>query len=302
MTGVDHVLLTRFNLPTQGVEGLIRARDGWLHNRVKLFERYCAPSVAGQTRPVRWIIYLDPETPRWLRDRLAPYVQRGLFRPVFRAAVSQQDLLADIAEHVPRTADALVTSNLDNDDGLALDFSERITSLTTRDPRVVIYLSRGLIRTADDLFVRIDRRNAFCSVREPWESAVTAWSEYHNEFPRVMPALEVGGPPGWLQVVHDANVSNRVRGRLIDPRHHRDRFGDLLDDLPSPTNAEIVQDTLLRFPVRTLRDGGRSAVRATGLRLLGKDRYQRAKLRLSALGRPRLVSAQPLDQPDRSGP
>ncbi len=46
ITRVDHVLLTRFNLPTPGVEGLIRAREGWLQDRIELFELYCAPSVA----------------------------------------------------------------------------------------------------------------------------------------------------------------------------------------------------------------------------------------------------------------
>jgi hypothetical protein len=27
---IDHVLLTRFNLPSRGLESLIRAKDGWL--------------------------------------------------------------------------------------------------------------------------------------------------------------------------------------------------------------------------------------------------------------------------------
>ena len=45
---LDHVILTRFNLPTGGVEGIMRAREGWLRERIDLFERYCAPSVAAQ--------------------------------------------------------------------------------------------------------------------------------------------------------------------------------------------------------------------------------------------------------------
>ncbi len=125
---VDHVLLTRFNLPSTGMEGVIRAREGWLRNRVELFERYCAPSVAGQTRPVTWIIYFDPEGPRWLMDRLAPLVDRGLFRPIPRASVSREELLSDIRASVPSPRRHLLTTNLDNDDGLAVDFSERVTS------------------------------------------------------------------------------------------------------------------------------------------------------------------------------
>ncbi|MCU1424755.1 MAG: hypothetical protein JWM51_1046, partial [Microbacteriaceae bacterium] len=67
----DHVLLTRFNLPSAGVESLIRAQEGWLRTRVELFERYCVPSVLAQTSSsYRWLIYFDPESPQWLKDRV----------------------------------------------------------------------------------------------------------------------------------------------------------------------------------------------------------------------------------------
>lgn len=296
MTRVDHVLLTRFNLPTDGVEGLIRAREGWLRHRVELFERYSVPSVAGQTSPVSWIVYLDPDSPAWLMDRLTPLIARGLFRPVFRVSVSREELVADLRETVRDPGELLITTNLDNDDGLAVDFCARVRSAPGARSPVVIYLNRGLIKTADGVFVRTDRRNAFCSVREGWEDPVTAWSEYHNEFPRVMPAIQLDGPPGWLQVVHTANVSNRVRGRLTDARPHRARFGQVLDDVAPPTARAVAADTLLRLPVRAARDGARSTVRLTGLRVFGKDRYQRLKLRLSELGATR---ANRLPQVDR---
>jgi putative rhamnosyltransferase len=283
---IDHVLLTRFNLPTPGVEGLIRAEEGWLHNRVELFERYCAPSVANQTQPVSWIIYFDPDSPDWLLERLHPFVRNGLFKPILRASVTQDQLLSDISETVPHRSKVLLTTNLDNDDGLAADFCERLRSVQTAHPRVAIYMVHGLIKSAEGLFSRTDRRNAFCSVLEPWDGAVTAWAEYHNEFPRVMPVVELDGPPSWLQVVHGANVSNRVRGRLVSPRAHQARFGNTLDDAPTPVFADITKDMFVGVPIRAARDGARSAVRLAALRLLGKDRYQRAKLRISMLRRP----------------
>ena len=61
MTVIDHVFLTRFNLPSGGTEARIRARETWLAERWTLFERYCAPSVAAQTSDrFRWIIYFAP--------------------------------------------------------------------------------------------------------------------------------------------------------------------------------------------------------------------------------------------------
>ena len=288
---IDHVILTRFNLPTVGVEGLLRAREGWLHDRVQLFERYCAPSVASQTQPVAWMVYFDPESPDWLLKRLQPLIERRLFQPLMRVSVNQEDLLSDVRATVGEPGDVLITTNLDNDDGLATDFSERIRSVETHHPRVVIYLDAGLIKSDRGVYLRTDRRNAFCSVRESWDGAVTAWSEYHNEFPRVMPVVQLEGPPGWLQVVHGANVSNRVRGRLVSPHPHQARFPGLLDDAPVPSSADVARDALIGLPARQVRDGLRSTVRRVGLRLLGKQRYQQIKLRISKLrsARPRRV-------------
>jgi hypothetical protein len=282
---VDHVLLTRFNLPSAGVEGVIRAREGWLRHRVDLFERYCAPSVTSQTRPVAWIIYFDPESPGWLLERLAPLVDRGLFRPIRRASVSREELLSDIAETLPAPRRFLVTTNLDNDDGLATDFSERVTSAHCPNDRAVLYVTHGLVKSSQGLFLRRDPLNAFCSVRDSWDDPVTAWTEYHNELPRVMPALQLDGPPGWLQVVHGENVSNRVRGRLVSPKSYAGRFGHLLDDVEEPSRRATWRDELVNRPGRLVRDTARSTTRGTALRLLGKERYSDAKLLLTRLRR-----------------
>jgi hypothetical protein len=282
----DHVYLTRFNLPTRGVEGAIRAREGWLRERADLFERYTVPSVAGQTVRPTWLVYLDPESPDWLLQRLDPWAQQGLFCPVLRAAVSREELVSDIAASISSRGEVLITTNLDNDDGVARDLTARLTAIDDPRPRTAVYVSRGLIKAPDGLFLRTDRRNAFCSVRETWDSPVTAWSEYHNELGRVMPVVELDGPPGWLQVVHGNNVSNRVRGRLAAPGAYRGLFPGLLDDVPAPSASELARDRWLRRPARETRDAARAGARVAGLRLLGKERYGKAKLRLSsALGR-----------------
>lgn len=283
MTGVDHVLLTRFNLPTGGLEGLVRAREGWLRERIDLFERYCAPSVAAQRDAApTWIVYLDPASPQWLLDRIAPFADRGLLHPVLREHVGVPELRADIASLVPRRSDSLLTTNLDNDDGLAVDFCARLAAVGPAHPRFALYATRGLVLSPQGLYLLRDRHNAFCSVREGWDHPVTSWSEYHNELHRVMPVVELDGAPGWLQVVHGGNVSNRVRGRLVSPAAHRPSFTVPLD-AREPRAAELLADRTLRAPARLLRDRGRAAARTAGLRLLGKDGYAGAKARLRSV-------------------
>lgn len=279
----DHVILTRFNLPTAGVEGLIRAREGWLAERVELFEAYTLPSVAGQTKRPVWLVYFDPESPQWLIDRLRPWREQGIFTAVMRDAVGAVELRQDLVAHGQRQHERLATTNLDNDDGLAVDFCERLASVRVRDVPRVIYWPAGLIRRDVELYLRADRRNAFPTVLETWDSPVTSWSEYHNEFPKVMPVVEIKAPPGWLQVVHGSNVSNRVRGRLVSPESYRDRFGPALEGVSMPRRSAELGDALIGYPLRAARDGVRAAARVAGLSVLGKDRYQAAKASLARI-------------------
>ena len=172
----------------------------------------------------------------------------------------------------------MLTTNLDNDDALSSDFAERLAAVASPHPRVAVYVPTGLIKEGSGLYVRRDPRNAFCSVLESWDAPVTCWAEYHNRLPSLMPVVEVPGGPGWLQVVHGDNVSNRVRGRLASPRPYQDRFPGMVDDVPEPTRRDLATDVLVRGPARQVRDGARSAARGLAIRVLGKDGFGQAKL------------------------
>ncbi|WP_447647058.1 glycosyltransferase [Nocardioides zeae] len=89
--------------------------------------------------------------------------------------------------------------------------------------------------------MRTDPRNAFCSVHEPWEGAVTCWTDWHNRLAHHMPVEVLGGHPGWLQVVHGHNVSNRVRGRLVDPARYAAVLPPL-DGLAPPGRGALLAD------------------------------------------------------------
>jgi hypothetical protein len=287
---VDHVLLTRFNLPSAGVESIIRAREGWLRDRVELFERYCLPSVRGQTnQQFHWLVYLDPESPTWLKDWIARLSSEGTFTPLFRASVSRQELVSDLRSMSGAHRSELLTTNLDNDDALADDFVERLQRADPPARATAIYLCDGLIKSGNRLFRRTDRRNAFCSVREPWETPVTCWADWHNLLGERMAVLEVDGEPAWLQVIHDFNVSNRVRGRRVASEPYRQAFGGLLDDVVMPRPLEVVADVMVARPRRYLRESGRAALKRLVMTAVGKEGLERLKLvRASRSGSPRL--------------
>lgn len=282
----DHFLITRFNLPTPGPESLVRAREGWLKERAGLFERFCLPSVAAQSNArFRWIIYFDPESPAWLIERIRAWSAGGLFTPVYRSSVGRTELLADLRSMVSEPAAELMTTNLDNDDGLAADFVDRLQHAAgkTGGRRTALYLPNGLILAGRRLFARTDRTNAFCSVAEPWPDAVTCWADWHTLLGRSMPVLEVPGPPGWLQVVHGGNVSNRVRGVRAVPEIHSPRFEGLLGGAEAPTAGERIRELLLETPRRTAGAGLRTAAKTVLLRTMGKDGLDRVKNRIGAM-------------------
>ncbi|HYI34255.1 MAG TPA: glycosyltransferase [Glaciibacter sp.] len=278
---INHVLITRFNLPSPGPESLVRAQPGWLEARVDLFDRYCVPSVLAQkSRNFSWMIYFDPESPQWLLKRIERFEADGIFLPVFRATVNHHELLADIRRRVGREETTLITTNLDNDDGLAGDFVERVQATVSPHPRAAIYLTNGLIARANELYLHRDRRNAFCSVRESWTEPATCWYDWHNLLGHSMPVIEVGGNPAWLQVVHGTNVSNRVHGRLVSPARYEASFGSLLSASTAPSSVELTMDRLIRAPARILGSVPRRAAKWIALRLFGKSGLDWIKLRL----------------------
>lgn len=274
----DHVILTRFNLPSAGAESVIRAKDGWLRDRVELFERYCLVSVLAQrNQRFEWIIYFDPESPAWLRERITEHAAKNIYVPVFRTSVGPAELAADISRvtggHRPR----LITSSLDNDDALAVDFTERVQAAAPPTGRTAIYLTQGLIKFGSRLYLRQDRHNAFPSVVEDRTAPVTCWADWHNLLGRHMPVLELRNGPGWLQVIHSANVSNRIRGRRTSPSPHLGSFPGQLDDARVPGTAEVAADLLAGRPWRLARDSSRSLVKTTIMRIAGKNGLDRVK-------------------------
>lgn len=285
MRRMHHVFLTRFNLPSEGVESLIRSRGDWLRERVDLFEKYTVPSVLSQTRPeFSWVVYLDPDSPQWLRERMRAHERSGLILK-YQVPRSAADVAADIGSILEPQVDHVITSNIDNDDGLARDFVDRLHDAVGSTERTGIYFARGLIKHGPDLYVHTDRSNAFAAVAERREDMLTCWVDWHNRLGRHMPVKVVGGGPAWLQVVHERNVSNRVKGHLVSPTPYRESFGSAIDGTREPSRPRRIASRLVASPARTVRDVSRRATVTAVLRVGGKDGVERWKLRLARVKR-----------------
>lgn len=275
---IDHVLMTRFNVPTPGREGLIRAQDGWLKSRIELFEKYCNPSIQSQTlQNFHWLIYFDPDSPPWLKKWLVAQADHRRFYPVFRTAISRDELISDLKDLTGAHGNILVTTNLDNDDGLACDFVERLQNSISSDHRAAIYFTTGIILKGTNSYLRSDPRNAFCSVAESWKEPVTAWADWHNRLSRTMPVTELAGAPAWLQVIHERNVSNTVHGQLCNPSQFSALFPFGFAELSDPSRIRLLTENNLLRPIRGIRACLRSSLKWAILTTLGKGRFDAIK-------------------------
>ncbi|MEM8852018.1 MAG: glycosyltransferase [Pseudomonadota bacterium] len=255
MDAFQHVILTRFNLATPGRESAIRTQPGWLRGRFDLFRDWCLPSVAAQSvQDFRWIVLFDDRTPEGFRAEIAAlqavYPFDAYFTPLFPADGWRRC----VAEVVAPEAPMLLTTRLDNDDALAVDYVARVQAAVEGTERRAWNVTAGLIRQGDGLWQVAHPKNAFFSLLEPWgEAATTACGIQHMALDAEVPVTQIGGPPGWLQVVHGGNVSNKVRGRRVGPDVGA-RFGGMgLDGVRPPGWSERAVEGLLA-PLRGVRD------------------------------------------------
>lgn len=262
MPGVafTHVIQTRFNMPSPGRESQIRNRPGWLAGRFDLFERYCLPSIAAQTeRDFHWVIYLDVATPPEFRDRIEACRRIMPFTPFYTDYFDAPGWPRSLESLFPERTPWLLTSRLDSDDALAVDYVARLrAAVAAAQPTAAcaFNVTEGIVIHAGRVYAHRHRSNAFASWFEPWDgSARTAMAIKHMELSKVGPILQVAGPAGWLQVIHDSNVSNKVRGRRVAPSILDGRFPKaVVGPLRPAGRTEIALENLVLTPLRSNRD------------------------------------------------
>ncbi len=217
MKSVAHFIITRFNLrrTTQEVKQL---DPGWLASRFDLFDRFCFPTVRGQTRQdFRWLVLFDSLTPCSVLPRIREYQRWAAFVPVFFPAGSEQQARSAVAERVGAVPDLLVTTRLDNDDGVCRTFVEDIRRHVDVASATVLEFPVGYVWHKDRVYLDRQRLNPFTTLVEPLGGRAgapfrTIYGGAHHDAADLGRIVEVSRRPSWLQVVHDDNRANHVRG------------------------------------------------------------------------------------------
>ncbi len=219
MTRTSHYIITRFNLRGDPGRPSPALDSDWLNMRLDLFEKFCLPTVRAQTRTdFSWLWLFDVETPGEVRARIERMASTWEpIRPLFLEPGKPQGGRRAVLMAMDSAPDLLVTTRLDNDDGLARNFVETIRKHSDVDEATVLEFPAGYIWNAGKLYRDWQPRNAFGTLVEPMRGDAnypfhTIYKGSHSENYKLGRVVWVSREPGWLQVVHGSNLENNRRG------------------------------------------------------------------------------------------
>jgi hypothetical protein len=216
-----HFILTRFNCSnsrsSNDREVAIRSRPGWMEERFELFEHYCLPSVLAQTnQDFEWRIYFDRHTPEEHLERARRgFAGRNNIRLMLCDIYGSETVREDLARDLPQTGGWLVTSRFDNDDALHREFVERLQKEVRPGTRESLNFPMGVVYGRGKTYLSRQESNAFISLSEAFPDFQTVISLPHEKMAEIAPVRNIDGGPAWMQVVHDLNVSNKLRGHRL---------------------------------------------------------------------------------------
>jgi hypothetical protein len=179
----------------RAVRRMDRARnsEAWLKERIALFQTYTLPSILSQTdQKFRWIGIAHPDSPQWFLDALKSV-------PKMELRLHEWDV--DAKEPGGHT-----TVNLDTDDALARNFVEEAKKIDFRGETIFPRGMRYRPMTGSWITTRSD--NAHFNMVIDSELTVLDFSHGRGILPKQIVDIRQAL---WLEVIHERNISNRLR-------------------------------------------------------------------------------------------
>jgi putative rhamnosyltransferase len=219
-----HLLLTRFNTAINFAPSAKRLEADWLTGRLALFERYCLPSVAGQEgAEFHWLVFLDAASPGWFKAKIATF--EPLVEPIYIDGPATDEVIArKVRETGLISSRYLITTRIDNDDAISRDHLASVQNAFQRQDREFITFPFGLQSFRGHLYGVYWPSNPFLSLIEKVGDGgriTTVFCVAHDRVGEANKLRKVRCSSQWLQVLHDSNVANALRGwpRLDNQLH-----------------------------------------------------------------------------------
>lgn len=236
MRSLHHFILTNFNVSIPGVttdqSGRRVLTREWLDGRVVLFEKFCLPSMAGQTcQNFEWLVRFGVETPPDIRERIGLWQKSVNLTPMW----DEPSVRTIIAERIRSNTSVVLTTRLDSDDGLQKEYVAVMQSEIDERCAEVLCPTYGYSLQYPEGEVRLSRDtlSAFITLVDPVTGPPTRTvrSVPHREAAALAPPRAIGQYPLWLQIAHGRNLWNRPSGVPCSIKGVREAF-NLTPDVP----------------------------------------------------------------------
>jgi hypothetical protein len=158
----------------------------------------------------------------------------------------------------------LLTTRLDSDDLVSSDFVARLQgAVAGSQPPQVFNFTNGFVIHKRSVYLLRHASNAFTSLLEPvTDHPNTIFTGRHTDLADRWPIEQIDGDPGWAQLIHGGNVSNRPRGLRLS-EVDLSRFPESVLDHVGPARPwSIRAENAFVRPLRSVRDHTANAFHA----------------------------------------
>lgn len=229
-----HFIITRFNVKIWPMPFPKRLEISWLAERFDLFQKYCFPTVSAQlNQDFTWLVLFDEETPPLYQKIIKAYARYENFTPVFCGEFDTvMPQVTGVIKSMTEDVDWVLTTRLDNDDALSVKYVRCLHSIVKSMNKadlvdkeaLFINFTKGLQLSKGVFYDFEDVTNAFVSLIEKKDDLNTVFWVDHPAIHDVAPVMQIETYPLWLQIVHDINVYNYVRGEEMDASKYMSDF------------------------------------------------------------------------------
>lgn len=232
----QHFLITRFNLPNKGWQldknnNLVQ-NDEWLHQRIVLFETYCLPSIQNQScKEFIWLVYFNSDSPEYLLKKISEWkAMCKNFIPQFSSdydSCLNNEMSEHIHAYISKQSTFIITTRLDNDDALHRDAIQIIQNHFIAEDNVIIDIEEGYCYAPKQGIITKHKfiSNQFVSyIEQHKKNYSTVYREGHPAWIGKATFISIKHKRLWLQIVHDTNVVNSLKGKICLQLHVLDNF------------------------------------------------------------------------------
>ena len=235
-----HIIITRFSIFVKSWSKKIDNNDQYLRYRLKLFCRFCMPSIQSQSsRNFIWFVLFGADTPEWLRTHVYKWEHDNIMIPIY--VPKGNDVIRPIKNWVHtnmRQGEIIISTRLDNDDGLAAGYVHNVQRYI---PDAIQYFEKWKYKKllkhyyvepvrGQQVVVRSDnpkewkfypaysRSNPFMSMIEPFsnEPLLIHWKQHNKLLSQESFVRQINNTM-WLQVIHGGNLMNRCVSKKTRP-------------------------------------------------------------------------------------